>query len=66
MFWVPASGDIGVGLSILSDGVGVEFALITDTALCPDPQAIVDRFSVEFEQLLWRSLMLPWGDGLAA
>ena len=66
MFWVPASGDIGVGLSILSYGGGVQFALITDAALCPDPQAIVDRFSVEFEQLLWLSLMLPWGDVLAA
>jgi WS/DGAT/MGAT family acyltransferase len=65
MFWVPASGDVGVGVSILSYGGGVQFSLITDAALCPDPQAIVDRFKPEFEQLLWLSLMLPWGDGLA-
>ena len=36
MFWVPASGDIGVGVSILSYGGGVQFGLITDEALCAD------------------------------
>ena len=66
MFWVPASGDVGVGVSILSYGGGVQFALITDTALCPDPQAVVDRFEPEFQQLLLLSLMLPWGDGAPA
>ncbi|MCY7316554.1 MAG: wax ester/triacylglycerol synthase family O-acyltransferase [Rubrivivax sp.] len=60
MFWVPASGDIGVGVSILSYGGGVQFGLITDEQLCPDPQAIIDRFEPEFEQLLWLAMMLPW------
>ncbi len=36
MFWVPASGDIGVGVSILSYGGGVQFGLVTDEALCAD------------------------------
>ena len=62
MFWVPASGDIGVGVSILSYGGGVQFGLITDAALCADPQAIIDRFEPEFQQLLLLALMLPWGD----
>ncbi len=61
MFWVPASGDIGVGVSILSYGGGVQFGLITDEALCPDPQAIVDCFEPEFEKLLLLAMMLPWG-----
>jgi len=65
MFWVPASGDVGVGVSLLSYRGGVQFSLVSDAALCPDPQAIADRFKPEFEQLLWLSLMLPWGDGLA-
>jgi WS/DGAT/MGAT family acyltransferase len=65
MFWVPASGDIGVGVSILSYGGGVQFGLITDRALCPDPQAIIDRFEPEFEKLTWLTLMLPWGDEAA-
>jgi len=60
MFWVPASGDIGVGVSILSYGGGVQFGLITDDALCPDPQDIIDRFEPEFNKLLWLTLMLPW------
>lgn len=62
MFWVPASGDVGVGVSILSYGGGVQFGLITDEALCPEPQAIIDRFEPEFEKLVWLSLMLPWGE----
>lgn len=61
MFWVPASGDVGVGVSILSYAGGVQFGLITDTALCPDPQAIIDRFEPEFQKLLVLALMLPWG-----
>jgi WS/DGAT/MGAT family acyltransferase len=60
MFWVPASGDIGVGVSVLSYGGGVQFGLITDKKLCPDPQAIIDRFEPEFERLLLLTLMLPW------
>ena len=63
MFWVPASGDIGVGVSILSYGGGVQFGLITDKKLCPHPQQIIDRFEPEFEKLLLTMMMLPWGEG---
>ena len=66
MFWVPASGDVGVGVSILSYGGGVQFGLITDTALCPNPQAIIDRFEPEFEKLLYLTMMLPWTGQLEA
>jgi WS/DGAT/MGAT family acyltransferase len=62
MFWVPQSGDIGVGVSILSYAGGVQFGLITDDKLCPDPDAIVERFRPEFDKLLYLALMLPWGD----
>ena len=60
MFWVPASGNIGVGVSILSYGGGVQFGLITDQKLCPEPQQIIDRFEPEFDKLLWLAMMLPW------
>jgi diacylglycerol O-acyltransferase len=60
MFWVPASGDVGIGLSILSYAGGVQFGLITDQKLCPDPQEIIDRFGIEFEKLLLVTMMLPW------
>ena len=61
MFWVPASGDVGVGVSILSYAGGVQFGLITDQRLCPEPQQIIDRFEPEFHALLLATLMLPWG-----
>lgn len=60
--WVPASGDIGVGVSILSYGGGVQFGLITDHALCPEPQEIIEQFEPEFERVLTLALMLPWGE----
>ena len=62
MFWVPQSGNIGVGVSILSYGGGVQFGLITDERLCPKPQEIIDRFEPEFEKLVMVTLMLPWGE----
>jgi diacylglycerol O-acyltransferase / wax synthase len=65
LFWVPASGDIGVGVSILSYAGGVQFGLVTDYKLCPEPQAVVERFQPEFEKLLLLTLMLPWGDEAA-
>jgi diacylglycerol O-acyltransferase len=60
MFWVPQSGDIGLGLSILTYAGRVQFGLITDTGLCPDPEAITANFAPEFEKLLLLALMMPW------
>jgi diacylglycerol O-acyltransferase len=60
IFWVPQSGDVAVGVSIYSYGGGVQFALITDKKLCPDPQKIIDRFAPELDKLLLLTLMLPW------
>jgi WS/DGAT/MGAT family acyltransferase len=60
MFWVPQSGDIGVGVSILSYDGAVQFGLITDKKLCKDPQSIIDRFAPEFENLVHAVLLMPW------
>jgi WS/DGAT/MGAT family acyltransferase len=57
MFWVPQPGNIGMGVSILSFNGRVQFGLITDMAMVPDPQAIVARFKPEFEQLLYYVLL---------
>ncbi|WP_425724309.1 wax ester/triacylglycerol synthase family O-acyltransferase [Hydrogenophaga sp. R2] len=62
MFWVPQTGTVGLGVSILSYGGGVQFGCIADSGLCPDPQQVVDRFTPEFERLLTLTLMLPWGE----
>jgi WS/DGAT/MGAT family acyltransferase len=65
MFWVPQTGTVGLGVSILSYGGGVQFGVIADTTLCPDPQQIIDRFEPEFARLLTLTLMLPWGEAKA-
>jgi WS/DGAT/MGAT family acyltransferase len=62
LFWVPQSGTVGLGVSILSYGGGVQFGIISDTNLCSDPQAIIDRFEPEFTKLSLLTLMLPWGE----
>jgi hypothetical protein len=64
MFWVPQSGDIGMGVSILTYAGHVQFGLITDAKLCPDPEAIIAQFEPEFEKLTTLTLMLPWGEEL--
>jgi len=51
-FWVPQSGSMGIGISILSYAGQVFFGIIADEALIDDPQAVVDRFAPEFERLL--------------
>lgn len=60
MFWVPQTGSIGIGLSILSYNGKVHFGLIADAKLVPDPDAVIRRFGVEFEKLLYLALMGNW------
>lgn len=62
MFWVPQSGDIGMGVSILTYAGRVQFGLITDARLCPDPENIVSRLVPEFEKLTLLTMMLPWSE----
>jgi hypothetical protein len=59
MFWVPQSGTIGMGISILSYDGRVFFGLITDQRCVPDPSRIVRYFRPELEKLLHLALMLP-------
>jgi WS/DGAT/MGAT family acyltransferase len=65
-FWVPQSGGIGMGVSILSYDGRIQFGVITDAGLVPDPDEIVERFADEFEKLLWITLMSPWGEDAAS
>jgi hypothetical protein len=51
-FWVPQSGSMGVGVSILSYAGKVFIGMIADRELIADPQQVVDRFGPEFERLL--------------
>jgi hypothetical protein len=52
MFWVPQSGRLGIGVSILSYAGSVWMGVMTDAGLVPDPEAIIDGFQAEFEELL--------------
>jgi WS/DGAT/MGAT family acyltransferase len=64
MFWVPQSGDISVGVSILSYDGGVGFGLVTDRDVCRAPRRIIDHVPSEFESLVHAVLMMPWDDAV--
>jgi WS/DGAT/MGAT family acyltransferase len=51
-FWVPQSGTIGIGVSVLTYAGKVHFGVIADRDLLDDPADLADRFAPEFEQLL--------------
>lgn len=51
MFWVPQSGRLGLGISILSYAGGVMLGVATDEGLVADPEKIVDAFEKEFRSL---------------
>jgi diacylglycerol O-acyltransferase len=54
VFWVPAPGDLGMGVSIFSYKGHITVGVETDVRLVPDPETIVQAFHTEFEQLkLW-------------
>lgn len=51
MFWVPQSGRLGLGISILSYAGGVMLGVASDEGLVPDPEQIVEAFEAEFREL---------------
>jgi diacylglycerol O-acyltransferase len=66
MFWVPQTGSIGLGLSMLSYNGKVYFGVIGDGLRVRDPDAIVRRFGREFEKLVLIALMEDWDDEFGA
>ncbi|HSQ69790.1 MAG TPA: wax ester/triacylglycerol synthase family O-acyltransferase [Steroidobacteraceae bacterium] len=56
-FWVPQSGSIGVGISVLSYAGKVHFGVIADRELEVEPRRIADAFAPEFERLLLATTM---------
>ena len=66
MFWVPQTGSIGMGISILSYDGAVHFGLIADRNLVPDPGRVIAEFAPEFEKLLLITLMGDWGGEVTA
>ncbi|GAA0724367.1 wax ester/triacylglycerol synthase family O-acyltransferase [Dokdonella soli] len=66
MFWVPQTGSIGLGLSIISYNGRVHFGVVGDSKRVRDPDAIVQRFAGEFEKLLLIALMEDWSEEIGA
>ena len=52
MFWVPRSGAVGLGISILSYDGKVTVGLAADKGLMPDPEVLLEGFEDEFNYLL--------------
>lgn len=51
MFWVPQSGRLGLGISILSYNGKVLVGVASDAGLVPDPETIVAGFHEELDAL---------------
>ena len=60
MFWVPQTGKVGVGVSILSYNGRVHFGIIADSELVDDPWELTRGFNKEFEKLMMLALIGPW------
>ena len=52
MFWVPRSGRLGLGISILSYSGSVHIGIAADRGLIPEPQRIADGFNEELEAMM--------------
>jgi WS/DGAT/MGAT family acyltransferase len=52
MAWVPQSGRISLGFSIISYNGQVWLGVATDEGLIPDPETIVSMFNLEYQELI--------------
>lgn len=52
LFWVPQSGSIGTGVSMLTYRGRVQFGVISDRDLIGDPECLVAWLAKEFERLV--------------
>ncbi len=58
MFWVPQSGRLGLGVSILSYNGQVRLGVAADAGLVPDPGMIVSHFHAQLDELMHGSRRL--------
>jgi diacylglycerol O-acyltransferase / wax synthase len=57
LFWVPQSGDIGTGVSMLTYCGQVQLGVIADRQLIADPGELVDGMATEFDRLVFLVLL---------
>lgn len=51
MFWVPQSGNIGIGMSIFSYAGTVQFGISIDKSIPVNPEAVMEYFRESFTEL---------------
>ena len=56
MFWVPQSGNIGVGMSIFSYAGTVQFGITIDRSIPVDPDSAMEYFRHSFLELYNKAL----------
>jgi hypothetical protein len=56
LFWVPQSGNIGLGISIISYNNKVTLGIMVDEQLVRDPQRVIDGYEHELADLEQRFL----------
>ena len=66
MFWVPQTGGIGIGVSILSYNGAVHFGLISDAKRIARPNDVIRHFQPEFDKLVYAALLGDWDAPLTA
>lgn len=63
LFWVPQAGSIGVGVSMLTYGGEVQFGVLADRQLIPEPGELVALIESEFERLMLLVLLASCSRG---
>ncbi len=51
LFWVPQSGNLGIGVSVLTYNDRIHFGLIADRNLIAEPQRVADEFERQVRSL---------------
>jgi len=52
LFWVPQAGSIGMGVSMLTYNGEVQFGVMSDRALIPEPGDLIRIMRDELERLI--------------
>lgn len=62
-FWVPQSGRIGLGVSIISYCGEVTLGVMADEGLVSEPEALVAAFAAEFDEIATSAQLTKCGEG---
>lgn len=57
LFWVPQAGSIGLGVSMFSYTGQIQYGVIADRRLLPEPSQLLEQVATEFERLVYLVLL---------